>query len=157
MEKQLNLSDIEYGARRKKTKRDKFLKRMNDLIPWDELVETVKENYYKGRRGRKPQNIERMIRMYLLRHWFGLSDSGIEDAAFDSYAMKEFLGINFSSGQQVPDAATLYNFRKMLDRNGLSDIILQRVKEAVGEKGKAIRRGSSSEPMFIAAKKKKKK
>lgn len=157
MEKQLNLSDIEYGARRKKTKRDKFLKRMNDIVPWDELVEIVKENYYKGRRGRKPQNIERMIRMYLLRHWFGLSDTAIEDAAFDSYAMKEFLGINFAMGEQVPDAATLYKFRKMLDKNGLSELILKKVKEAVSSKGKAVRRGSSAEPMFIAAKKKAKK
>lgn len=153
----MSFTDIEYGARRKKTKRDKFLKRMNDIIPWDELTEIVRENYYKGRRGRKPQNIERMIRMYLLRHWYGLSDSAVEDAAFDSYAMKQFLGVSFSSGEQVPDAATLYNFRKILDKNGLSELILAKVKEAVGEKGKSVRRGSFAEPMFVNAKKKKKK
>ncbi len=155
MEKQMNFSDLEYGARRKKTKRDKFLKRMNEIVPWEELCEIVRENYYKGRRGRKPQNIERMIRMFLLRQWFGLSDSAIEDAAFDSYAMKQFLGVNFSSGEQVPDAATLYRFRKMLSRNGLDKLILDKVKEVLAKKGKSLRRGSMSEPMFVKAAKKK--
>ena len=151
----MSFTDSEYGARRKKTKRDKFLKRMDDIIPWEELCEIVRENYYKGRRGRKPQNIERMIRMFLLRGWFGLSDSAIEDAAFDSYAMKEFLGISFSEGEQVPDAATLYRFRKILAKNGLDKMILEKVKEAVGKKGKSVRRGSMVEPMFVKAAKKK--
>ena len=155
MEKQMSFTDIEYGARRKKTKRDKFLKRMDDIIPWDGLCEIVRENYYKGRRGRKPQNIERMIRMFLLRTWFGLSDSAIEDAAFDSYAMKEFLGVSFSEGEQVPDAATLYRFRKILAKNGLDKMILEMVKESVGKKGKSVRRGNMVEPMFVKAAKKK--
>ena len=156
MEKQMSFSDLEYGARRKKTKRDKFLKRMDDILPWDELSEMVRENYYKGRRGRKPQNIERMIRMFLLRQWFGLSDSAIEDAAFDSYAMKEFLGVSFSEGEQVPDAATLYRFRKILAKNGIDKMILDKVKEVLAKKGKALRRGNMTEPMFVKAAKKKK-
>ena len=35
--------------------------------------------------------------MYLLQCWFNLSDEGVEDAIYDSYAMRKFMGINFLS------------------------------------------------------------
>ena len=41
---------------------------------------------------------------------FNLSDEGTEDAIYDSYAMRSFLGINFMT-EQVPDATTLLKFR----------------------------------------------
>ncbi len=34
--KQESFSDIEYSWRKKKTKREEFLKIMDDIIPWDE-------------------------------------------------------------------------------------------------------------------------
>ena len=37
-----------------------------------------------------------MLRMYLLQVWFNLSDEGIEDAIYDSYAFRKFMGINFN-------------------------------------------------------------
>ncbi len=42
--------------------------------------------------------------MYLLQAWFSLSDEGVEDAIYDSYAMRRFLGLDFTV-EQVPDAA----------------------------------------------------
>ena len=36
--KRPTLSDIEYGLRKRTTKRDEFLQIMNDAIPWDEWV-----------------------------------------------------------------------------------------------------------------------
>ena len=32
------------------------------------------------------REIEKMLRMYLLQCWFNLSDEGVEDAIYDSYA-----------------------------------------------------------------------
>ncbi len=34
--KQVTFTDIEYGCRKKKTKRDEFLEIMDEIIPWDE-------------------------------------------------------------------------------------------------------------------------
>ena len=45
-----------------------------------------------------------------MQTWFNLSDEGTEDAIYDSYAMRSFLGINFMT-EQVPDATTLLKFR----------------------------------------------
>ena len=44
--------------------------------------------------------------MYLLQCWFNLSDEGVEDAIYDSYAMRKFMGINFFE-QDVPDATLI--------------------------------------------------
>lgn len=44
-----------------------------------------------------------MRRMYLLQGWFSLSDEGVEDAIYDSYAMRRFMGLDFAV-DQVPDA-----------------------------------------------------
>ena len=50
--------------------------------------------------------------MYLLQIWFNLSDEGLEDAIYDSYAMRNFVGINFLE-EQSPDATTLLKFRHL--------------------------------------------
>ena len=72
--KQETFTDIEYGFRKKKTKREEFLEIMDEIIPWDEWVDVIKPYYPKGKRGRPPMGIEKMLRMYLLQIWFNLSD-----------------------------------------------------------------------------------
>ena len=85
MEQQISFADLEYGRRKKHTKREQFLTYMDEITPWDELVERIKPYYYKNGRGRKPRGIETMLRMYLLQTWFRLSDNALEDAVYDSY------------------------------------------------------------------------
>ena len=61
--KRLTLSDIEYGNRRRLTKRDEFLHIMDASIPWKEWVEYIAPFYPNGKRGRPPMGIEKMLRM----------------------------------------------------------------------------------------------
>lgn len=93
---QLTFSDIEYSNRKKKTKREEFLDAMEEIIPWSYWVEMIRPFYFDNRRGRKPIGIETMLRMYLMQIWFNLSDEGIEDSIYDSYAMRSFMHINFN-------------------------------------------------------------
>lgn len=67
--------DIEYSARKRKTKREEFLEIMDEIILWEEWVEYIKPYYPSGKRGRSPKGIEKMLRMYLLQCWFNLSDA----------------------------------------------------------------------------------
>ena len=80
MKKQETFTDIEYSFRKKKTKREEFLEIMDEIIPWDEWVGVIEPYYPKGKRGRPPMGIEKMLRMYLLQIWFNLSDPATEDA-----------------------------------------------------------------------------
>lgn len=114
--KQESFSDMEYRCRKKKTKREEFLETIDEIIPWDEWVSLIVPHYPSGKRGRpligsklccgSPIAIETMLRMYLLQCWFSLSDEGVEDAIYDSYAMRKFMGINFFE-QDVPDATLI--------------------------------------------------
>lgn len=151
VEKQLNFTDMEYGNRRRTTKREAFLKKMNQLLPWAEWVEIIRPYYPTGKRGRPPQEIEVMLRMLLLQVWFSLSDEAVEDAIFDSYAMKSFLGVNFENDEQVPDATTLCKFRKLLNAHDLQKAIFDEVQNVLEREGKQVRGGSIVDATIIEA------
>ncbi|MDR2489065.1 MAG: hypothetical protein LBD42_06205 [Desulfovibrio sp.] len=59
-------SDIEYGLRKRTTKREEFLKAMDEFIPWVEWVSLIESYYPSCQRGRPPMGVEKMLRMYLL-------------------------------------------------------------------------------------------
>ena len=91
--------DMEYANRKRTTRREAFLDAMDSIIPWKEWMKLIAPFYVQKERGRKLIPLETMLRMYLMQNWFGLSDEGIEDAIYDSYAMKRFLKIDFSTEQ----------------------------------------------------------
>ena len=127
--KQQTFSDIEYSGRKRKTKREEFLEIMNEIIPWEEWVALIKPHYFNGKRGRPPKGIEKKLRMYLLQIWFNLSDEGVEDAIYDSYAMRRFMGIDFMV-EQVPDATTLLHFQRLIEESGLAKHFLTQLTAA---------------------------
>lgn len=151
MKKQLNFTDMEYSNRRRTTKREEFLKKMDQLLPWSQWVEIIRPYYPSGKRGRPPQEIEVMLRMTLLQVWFNLSDEAVEDAIFDSYSMKSFLGLNFESDEQVPDATTLCKFRKLLNAHNLQKAIFDEVQNVLKREGKQVRGGSIVDATIIEA------
>lgn len=110
---QQTFTDMEYANRKRTTRREAFLDAMESIIPWNEWMKLIAPFYVQKERGRKLIPLETMLRMYLMQNWFGLSDEGIEDAIYDSYAMKRFLKIDFST-EQTPDATTLLHFRHLL-------------------------------------------
>lgn len=145
--KQQTFSDIEYSNRRRKTRRGSFLETMDALVPWDDLVEMIRPYYYKSKRGRRPKDLEAMLRMYLLQKWFTLSSEGIEEAIYDSYSMRSFLRINFVE-EQVPDATTLLRFRKLLEEHGLRDKISDEIGARLDAKGLVLHEGNVVEATF---------
>ena len=95
IKKQETFTDIEYSFRKKKTKREEFLKIMDEKIPWEEWVGVIEPYYPRGKRGRPPMGIEKMLRMYLLQIWFNLSDPATNEWKF---GMKCHIGVDAGSG-----------------------------------------------------------
>lgn len=151
MEKQQNFTDIEYTNRRRTSKREAFLEKMDAILPWENWVALVAPYYPDGKRGRKPVEIEQMLRMTMLQVWFNLSDEGIEDAIYDSYAMKSFMGSDFSAGEQVPDATTLCKFRKLLNEHGLQKKFFEQVQELLARERKLVSGGTIVDATIINA------
>ena len=148
--KQQTFSDYEYSNRKRKTKREEFLEIMNEIIPWDEWISVIVPYYPSGKRGRPPIGIEIKLRMYLLQVWFNLSDEGTEDAIYDSYAMRKFVGINFLE-EDVPDATTLLKFRRLLEKHGLNKIFFEAINRVMVETGHMLKGGSVVDATIINA------
>ena len=118
-------TEVEYGNRRRVSRREQFLETMDATIPWATWVGLIEPHYYAdrpGKRGRKAKPVATMLRMYLLQVWFNLSDEGVEDAIYDSYAMRRFMGLDFAV-EQVPDATTLLHFRHLLEAHKVGETL----------------------------------
>lgn len=148
--KQPSFSDVEYGLRKRTTRREEFLRAMDEFIPWAEWVVYIEPYYPSGQRGRPPMGIEKMLRMYLLQCWFNLSDEGIEDAIYDSYALRWFMKINFVD-EQVPDATTLLKFRHLLEKHDIAKVFFHAFTSTLEKCGYMMRGGSIVDATLIQA------
>ena len=94
---QRRFSDLEYAAKKKLARRDRFLAETNSVTPWGKLHDLVEPFCPKvNGAGRPPIGIARMLRMYVAQQCFGLSDEGIEDAIYDSQAIRAFVSIDLN-------------------------------------------------------------
>ena len=150
MEQQLSFADLEYARKRRRTKREKFLGEMDRLIPWEAFVEKIRPFYYRKRKGRPPRDPETMLRMYLLQIWYRLSDDALEDAVYDSYAMRRFMHLDFIR-ESVPDATTLARFRRLLQKSGLAKEFTDTIAALLKQKKKSLRRGTLMEATLPSA------
>ena len=148
--KQQTFTDIEYSNRKRKTKREEFLNTMDEMIPWSYWADMIRPYYPSGKRGRPPRGIETMLRMYLMQIWFSLSDEGMEDAIYDSYAMRSFMHIDFMK-EQVPDATTLLKFRHLIEENRLGEKIFADVNARLESAGLIMHGGTIVDATLIAA------
>ena len=149
--KQLSFSQAEYGSKKKLTRRDIFLAKMESVVPWARLIAVVEPYYPKsGKRGRPPIGLKRMLRMYFVQQWYGLADEAVEDALYDSQALRDFCGINLAK-ESVPDATTLMGFRHLLEVNQLPQAILKEVNSLLKERGLLMSQGTLIDATLIAA------
>ena len=147
---QLTLTDIEYSGRKRITKKEEFLNQMNGIIPWSAWIDLIKPFYPSGKRGRPVRGIETMLRMYLLQIWFNLSDEGVEDAIYDSYALRTFLNIDFIN-ESVPDATTLLKFRHLLEKHNIGEMIFADINARLESAGLIMHGGTIVDATIISA------
>jgi IS5 family transposase len=149
--KQTSFAGAEYASKKRKTRREVFLAEMDAVVPWSRLQALIEPHYPKsGKVGRPPIGVPRMLRMYFLQQWYTLADEALEDALYDSQAMREFVGIDLGR-ESVPDATTLLKFRRLLEQHELTATILAEVNAHLGEKGLLMRRGTVVDATIIAA------
>jgi IS5 family transposase len=150
MQRQCSFSQVEYAGKKKQTRRDRFLAEMEQVVPWARLVMKLQPFYPKGERGRPPIGLERMLRVYFLQQWYGLADEALEDALYDSQALRGFVGIDLNR-DPVPDATTLLKFRRWLERHELTRVLFEEVGTVLEERGLLMRQGTIVDATIIAA------
>jgi IS5 family transposase len=156
MQRQGSFSQAEYAGKKKQTRRDRFLAEMEQVVPWARLVDRLRPFYPKGERGRPPVGLERMLRLYFLQQWYGLAARlrggrlALEDALYDSQALRGFAGIDLSVAA-VPDATTVLNFRHWLEQHDLTRALFDEVGAMLEERGLLMRQGTIVDATIIAA------
>jgi len=148
---QKSFSDLEFAAKKKQTRRERFLGEIDVLVPWSELMSVIEPFYPKcGKRGRPPVGLERMLRLYVVQHCFALSDEGIEDAVYDSQSIRRFAAIDLAH-EDAPDSTTVLHFRHLLERHGLTERIFAAIKDHLAAKGLLLKEGTIVDATIISA------
>jgi hypothetical protein len=113
------LASVVYDFKTKVTRRERFLREMDAVIPWATLRALVAPHYTKPGRGRRPLPLETMLRDYFLQQWFNLSDPAAEDMRYDSESMRRFARVELGE-DTVPDESTIWRFRHLLEAHALT-------------------------------------
>jgi IS5 family transposase len=150
MQHQPSFASAEFRSKKKVTRREKFLSEMELLIPWARLVALLEPHYPSGKRGRPPVGLERMLRIYFLQQWYGLADEALEDAIYDSQAMRIFVRIDLGV-EAVPDATTLLKFRHLLEEHQLTKRLFEEVGVLLEERHLLMKEGTIVDATIIAA------
>ena len=151
--KQISFAQAEHQNKKKVTRRERFLAQMESLVPWQRLIDALSPSYFPnaaGKRGRPPIGLERMLRIYFLQQWYALADEALEDAIYDSQAMRDFVGIDLAI-ESVPDATTLLRFRHLLEKHALTQRIFEEINAHLAEKGLFMREGTIVDATIVAA------
>ena len=148
--RQRTFSSLGFEVHGKSTRRQRFLGEMELIVPWRKLCRLIEPHYPKGGRGRPPIGIDRMLRIYFLQVWFNLSDPAVEDALYDSAAMRDFVGIDLGR-EPAPDETTICKFRHLIEAQGLGEKLFAAVNEHLSAKGIKVGTGTIMDATIIAA------
>jgi IS5 family transposase len=149
--RQPTLSDNGFEKFRKQTRKEQFLDEMEVIIPWKDLIQAIEPFYPQPEgAGRRPVGIERMLRIHFLQHWFNLSDPAVEEALYDSRALRQFVGIDLGR-EPVPDETTVCKFRHLMEQHNLGDQLFHLVNQFLQENGLKVSRGTIVDASIIQA------
>ena len=149
--RQQSLAEEGFEKYRKPTRREQFLDEMDKVIPWEGLCEVI-EPFYPNPEGagRRPVGLERMLRIHFLQHWFNLSDPAVEEALYDSRAMRRFVGIDLGR-EPAPDETTVCKFRHLLEAHNLGDQLFALIAAYLEENGLKVSTGTIVDATIIDA------
>ena len=148
---QATCAEVSFEQYRKPTRRERFLDEMNRVVPWAELAAAIEPVYPKAEGpGRPPVGVERMLRLHCLQQWFNLSDPAVEEALYDSRALRHFVGIDLGR-EPVPDETTICKFRHLLEAHQVGAQLFARIGEYLAEQGLQVNRGTIVDATIISA------
>ena len=148
---QATFAEATFEPYRKSTRRERFLAEMNRVVPWAELVAVIEPVYPKADGpGRPPVGVERMLRLHCLQQWFNLSDPAVEEALYDSRALRQFVGIDLGR-EPVPDETTICKFRHLLEVHKMGEQLFARIGEYLAKQGLQVSRGTIVDATIISA------
>ena len=144
---QPSFASLEFQNKKRKTRREAFLERMDALIPWERLEERIRPHYPKAGRGRQPYDLSVMLRVHIVQVCYNLSDPGMEDLLYEAESVHRFVGLRLID--PLPDESTILHFRHLLERHNLGQGLFTEVKEYLAEQGVWLKEGTIVDATII--------
>ncbi|MBD5719843.1 IS5 family transposase, partial [Citrobacter freundii] len=133
-------ADSEFSSKRRQTRKEIFLSRMEQILPWQNMVEVIEPFYPKAGNGRRPYPLETMLRIHCMQHWYNLSDGAMEDALYEIASMRLFARLSLDSA--LPDRTTIMNFRHLLEQHQLARQLFKTINRWLAEAGVMMTQGT---------------
>jgi IS5 family transposase len=149
MNHQLTFADSEFNGKRRKTRKELFLARMEALLPWAIMLEVIEPVYPKAGNGRRPYPLDTMLRIHCMQQWYSLSDGAMEDALYEITSMRLFAKLSLD--QAIPDRTTIMNFRHLLEQHQLARQLFDAVNQWLSDAGIMMKQGTLVDATLIEA------
>jgi len=149
MSQQFTFADSEFSSKRRQTRKEIFLSRMDNLLPWSQLLDVIEPFYPKAGNGRRPYALETMFRIHCMQQWYCLSDEAMEDALYEIASMRQFS--HLSLNKAIPDRTTIMNFRHLLEKNKLTRQLFKTVNQWLTDSGVMMTQGTLVDATIIEA------
>jgi len=126
-----------------------FLNKMNELVPWKEIGETLAPALYDGHIGRPGFPVHTLIKALFLELWYGLSDPELEEQILDRVSFQRFLEVKDRS--DIPDETTICRFRNKLSKLHAEKELFKAVQDMIDDNGLRINCGTIVDATIIDA------
>ena len=146
---QATFSELEYDNKKRKTRREKFLERMDSLIPWAKLEKKIRRHYPKRGRGRPPYPLSVMLRVHCVQLFYNLSDPAMEDMLYEIESVRRFVGLKLSG--PLPDETTILKFRHLLEKHQLGTKLFAAINQHLADNDLMLKEGTIVDASIIAA------
>jgi IS5 family transposase len=149
--KQVTFASLAFERKKKQTRRERFLKEMDAVVPWVALLAVIEPHYPRsGRRGRPPMALEVMPRIYFLQQWYALSDPAMEEALYEIESMRRFAGLELTD-DALPNETTILKFRHLLEQHGLTAKMMNLINDTLEQRGLPLKGGTMVDAAIIHA------
>ena len=149
MSHQLTFADSEFSSKRRQTRKEIFLSRMEHILPWQDMTAVIEPFYPKAGNGRRPYPLETMLRIHCMQQWYSLSDGAMEDALYEIASMRLFAKLSLD--QAIPDRTTIMNFRHLLEQHQLARQLFDAVNLWLSDAGIMMKQGTLVDATLIEA------
>ncbi|CAI8012018.1 Transposase InsH for insertion sequence element IS5H [Geodia barretti] len=146
---QASFAELEHDLKKRRTRRELFLEKMDKLVPWERLERRIEPFYAKAGRGRRPYPLSVMLRVHCVQLFYNLSDPGMEDLLYEVESVRRFVGLRLT--EALPDETTILNFRHLLEKHGLGEGLFEEINAHLASRGHRLRTGTIVDASIIDA------
>lgn len=149
---QISILDGAFSKRKKRSRSDDLLEKIDDFIDWTPLVEQCKIVFKQSNRGRPSIPIIFSLKCLFIQFLYGLSEPGLEDALIDRLSFQRFLGISFD--EEIPDFTTIWKFKARLINHKLYDKLFEVILDQLEQKNVILRKGTLIDATIVQSSRK---